>query len=240
MTTGGSGTASTHEDELLAHLYQQVTDRQGARYAATYDVHAGLTRFNGWLREHTITDGVGAAIKAGADTIPVGFWPVPAAPDWSADRSVTDLYAVHYRALVRLAFLLGWDVPTAEEVIQDAFVALAESWHRLRDTDEALAYLRQTVVNRSRSALRPPAVADGNAYEAPPALRSAGQEALALPERSAVVAALSELPSRQREAIVLRYYADLSEAEIASTMRISRGAVRSHMARGLAALRAVL
>jgi RNA polymerase sigma-70 factor (sigma-E family) len=159
---------------------------------------------------------------------------------WSADRAVTELYSVHYRALVRLAALLVRDVPTAEEVVQDAFVAMHGGWQRLRDAEKALAYLRQAVVNRSRSVLRHRTVVDKNLQKAPPDMPSAEHGALVLLERSAVVAALRGLPGRQREAIVLRYYADLSEAEIAATMGISRGAVKSHTARGMSALRAAL
>src|SRR6202451_1687513 len=139
---------------------------------------------------------------------------------WSADRAVTELYSVHYRALVRLAALLVRDTPTAEEVVQDAFVAMHGGWQRLRDAEKALAYLRQSVVNRSRSVLRHRAVGDNNLLKAPPDMPSAEHGALVLLERSAVVAALHGLPERQRQAIVLRYYADLSEAEIASTMGI--------------------
>jgi len=159
---------------------------------------------------------------------------------WSADRAVTELYSVHYRALVRLAALLVRDTPTAEEVVQDAFVAMHGGWQRLRDAEKALAYLRQSVVNRSRSVLRHRTVVDKNLQKAPPDMPSAEHGALVLLERSAVVAALRGLPERQREAIVLRYYADLSEAEIADTMGISRGAVKSHTARGMAALRSAL
>ena len=159
---------------------------------------------------------------------------------WSADRAVTELYSVHYRALVRLAALLVRDTPTAEEVVQDAFVAMHGGWQRLRDAEKALAYLRQSVVNRSRSVLRHRTVVDKNLLKAPPDMPSAEHGALVLLERSAVVAALHGLPERQRQAIVLRYYADLSEAEIADTMGISRGAVKSHTARGMAALRAAL
>ena len=163
-----------------------------------------------------------------------------AAVSWSADRAVTELYAAHYRGLVRLASFLVRDVQTAEEVVQDAFVAMADGWHRLRETEKALAYLRQSVVNRARSVLRHRTVVDKNLQKAPPDMPSAEHGALALLERSAVVSALRHLPERQREAIVLRYYADLSEAEIAATMRISRGAVKSHTARGMAALRVAL
>ncbi len=159
---------------------------------------------------------------------------------WGADTVVTELYAVHYRTLVRLASFLVRDQPTAEEVVQDAFVAMAGGWQRLRDAEKALAYLRQTVVNKSRSVLRHRTVVDKNLQKAPPDMPSAEHGALVLLERSAVVSALRHLPDRQREAIVLRYYADLSEAEIADAMGISRGAVKSHTARGMASLRATL
>ena len=147
---------------------------------------------------------------------------------------------MHYPALVRLAAMLVRDTPTAEEVVQDAFIAMHDAWDRLRDTDKALAYMRQAVVNRSRSVLRHRMVVEKNQPKPPPDMPSAEHGALTLLERSAVVAALRDLPERQREAIVLRYYADLSEAEIAAAMRISRGAVKSHTSRGMAALRAAL
>jgi RNA polymerase sigma-70 factor (sigma-E family) len=159
---------------------------------------------------------------------------------WSADYAVTELYSLHYRALVRLSALLVRDTQTAEEVVQDAFVAMQGGWQRLRDAENALAYLRQAVVNRSRSVLRHRTVVDKNMQKAPPDMPSAEHGALAQLERSAVVDALRKLPERQREAIVLRYYADFSEAEIAAAMKISRGAVKSHTARGMAALRASL
>jgi RNA polymerase sigma-70 factor (sigma-E family) len=153
---------------------------------------------------------------------------------------VTEIYAAHYNRLVRLALLLVHDVQTAEEVVQDAFEAMHKAWRRLREEDKALAYLRQTVVNRSRSVLRHRKVVD--LHPPRPALDepSAEHAALALIERSAVAAALRHLPERQREAIVLRYYADLSEADIARAMGISRGAVKSHTARAIASLKSVL
>jgi RNA polymerase sigma-70 factor (sigma-E family) len=160
--------------------------------------------------------------------------------DWDADRAVTALYSTHYRSLVRLAALLVRDVATAEEVVQDSFVAMHGGWRRLRDSDKALSYLRQSVVNRSRSVLRHRVVVDRNAPKPPPDMPSAEQGAITLLERSAVVSALRTLPLRQREALVLRYYGDLSEAQIASTMGISRGAVKSHTARAMSSLRSVL
>ena len=124
--------------------------------------------------------------------------------------------------------------------MHDSFAAMRDSWHRLRIPENALAYLRQAVVNRSRSVLRHRTVADRNLVKASPDMPSAEHGAMVLLERSAVIAALRGLPARQREAIVLRDYADLSEAEIAAAMGISRGALKSHTARGMAVLRAVL
>ena len=163
-----------------------------------------------------------------------------AAVDGEADSLVTVLYTEQYRALVRLALLLVHDVQTAEEVVQDAFVAMHTGWRRIRDTEKALSYLRQAVVNKSRSVLRHRTVVDKNAPKPAPDEPSAEAGAIALLERSAVIAALRRLPARQREAIVLRYYADLSEAQIAEAMGISRGAVKSHTARGMSSLRTTL
>jgi RNA polymerase sigma-70 factor (sigma-E family) len=159
---------------------------------------------------------------------------------WDADQAVTALYSAHYRSLVRLATLLVRDVATAEEVVQDAFVAMHGAWRRVREPEKALSYLRQSVVNRSRSVLRHRAVVEKYAPKGLPDAPSAENGAIVELERSAVVKALRALPNRQREALVLRYYGDLSEAEIAQSMGISRGAVKSHTARGMAALRSVL
>jgi RNA polymerase sigma-70 factor (sigma-E family) len=158
----------------------------------------------------------------------------------TAEEFFTELYTRHYRTLVRSAWLLVRDVPTAEEVVQDAFVSMHDAWQRLRDAENALAYVRQVVVNRSRSVLRHQMVIERYLEKAPPDMPSAEHGALVSLERAAVVAALLSLTARQREAIVLRYYADLSEAEIATVMGISRGAVKSHTSRGMAALRAAL
>jgi len=168
----------------------------------------------------------------------VALGSIPA--DWDADRAVTELYAAHYRSLVRLAALLVRDIATAEEVVQDSFVAMHGGWRRLRDSEKALSYLRQSVVNRSRSVLRHRVVVDRNAPKPPPDMPSAEHGAIALLERSAVISALRTLPARQREALVLRFYADMSEAQIAETMQISKGAVKSHTARGMATLRTML
>lgn len=163
---------------------------------------------------------------------------------WDADTAVEELYATHYRRLVRLSVLLVHDPETAEEVVQDAFVAMHRRWGRLREPDKTLAYLRQAVVNRSRSVLRHRGVRERHAatYDGSDLVEDArpDEAALAAERRNRVLDALRELPTRQREVMALRYYLDLSEADIAATLGISRGAVKSHAARGAAALRILL
>lgn len=158
----------------------------------------------------------------------------------SADDAVTTLYAVHYRSLVRLSTFLVGQQAVAEEVVQDAFVAMHGKWGRLREPEKAAAYLRQAVVNRSRSALRRRGVEDRHRYVHDSSGPSAEHTALWSLDRVALISALRALPHRQREVLVLRYYADLSEADIAATLGISQGAVKSHASRGIAALRNVL
>jgi RNA polymerase sigma-70 factor (sigma-E family) len=217
MTTAGNDTASTREDELLARVYQQAIGAQAAQYAAAWDAGAGLARFTGWLQDHA---------AAGLE------------PD--ADQMAAQLYSLHYRPLVRLAALLVQDAATAEEVVQDVFVAVRDGWRRLGDPEATVAYLRQAVVNRSRSVLRHRTVPGGNPQQALPDTPDAGHGAPGLLAQPAARAALRGLPDRQREAIVLRYYAGLSQGEIAAAMGISQGAVNSHTAHGLSALRAAL
>lgn len=164
---------------------------------------------------------------------------------WDADEALEQLYAAHWRSLVRLAVLLVRDQGVAEDVVQDAFIAVHGRWRRLHDPDRALAYLRQAVVNGSRSTLRHRAVVARHAArdETRPAdLDAPGsdEQVLAGERRRRVLDALAALPRRQREVLALRHYAGLSEAEIADALGISRGAVKSHASRGAAALRDTL
>lgn len=163
---------------------------------------------------------------------------------WDADEAVTQLYAAHYTRLVRLAALLVRNSGEAEEIVQDAFVVMHGRWRRLREPEKALAYLRRSVVNGARSIQRRHQVADRHLAAQPPAHRqtepSAEQGALAAEARSHVLSALDQLPQRQREVLVLRYYSDLSERDIAEALQISHGAVKSHASRGIATLRTTL
>ena len=237
----GGGDASAHDDALLSRVYQQIGREKEPYFTAGYDLQTGMERYRAWLGEHTETAADVTMPLRAVVTGPEQMQTAVAEPDqWTAELAVIELYSVQYKALVRLAAMLVRDTSTAEEVVQDAFIAMHDGWHRLKDADKALAYLRQAVVNRSRSVLRHRMVVEKNAPKPAPDMPSAEHGAMALLERSAVIAALRDLPERQREAIVLRYYADLSEAEIAAAMRISRGAVKSHTARGMATLRTAL
>lgn len=158
----------------------------------------------------------------------------------AADQVVTELYRAHYQSLVRMAAMLVGDTATAEEVVQDCFVGMHGAMRRLRETDKARNYLRRSVVNRARSVMRRRVVADRYLPPREQDMPSAEHGALALLERSAVFSALRTLPVRQREAIVLRFYLDLSEEQVAYAMNITRGAVKAHTARGKVALRSLL
>ena len=161
-------------------------------------------------------------------------------PGRNADHAVTALYLTHYRPLVRMAALLVQDLATAEEIVQDSFVAVHAASRRLPDADHALSYLRRSVVDRSRSALRQHMAVDKLAPRLAPDLPIVpGEESIEV-ERSAFISALWTLPARQREVVVLRYFADLPETHVASATGMSEDAVKAHASQALTALRAEL
>jgi RNA polymerase sigma-70 factor (sigma-E family) len=166
--------------------------------------------------------------------------PAPIPVRWDGDQALTAMYGDHYRGLVRLAWLLVHDVTTAEDVVQESFVAMHTAWRRLRDRDRALAYLRHSVVDRSRSVRRHRAPAGCQAFPPGSGMPGAELSALLSLEHVALVRALRSLPARQREALALKYYGNLSEAQVASAMGVSQGAVKRHMAGAIAALRVVV
>jgi RNA polymerase sigma-70 factor (sigma-E family) len=152
------------------------------------------------------------------------------------DEAVTVLFHTHWASLVRLARLLVDDVETAEDVVQEAFAQLHRRWGTLRDPERALFYLRAAVANGSRNHLRSRRVRRLHAPDAPVPQASAESVAIDRADHRAVLAHLRELPWRQRQVLVLRYYLDLSEAQIADALGISAGAVKSHASRGVATL----
>jgi len=160
--------------------------------------------------------------------------PDAAAGAADATHAVTALYAEHALGLTRLAFLVLGDRFAAEDVVQEAFWGLYRAWDRLPSHDNVLGYVRVSVLNGCRSVIR-------RARRAPrpvamPDAASAEADALSGEEQRAAVAAMRRLPARQREALVLRYFADMSEHETAQAMGVSRGTVKSTTARALAAL----
>lgn len=156
----------------------------------------------------------------------------------AADQAVSALFREHALGLTRLAFLMLGDRSTAEDVVQEAFCGLYAAWNRLPSHDKIGGYLRVSVLNGCRSAIR-------RSRRIPwlgplPTAASAEADAISGEERRAAVAAIRRLPPRQREALVLRYFADLSLNEIAQAMGVSTGTVKSTTARGLAALERML
>lgn len=159
-----------------------------------------------------------------------------------ADEAISDLYAAHWTGLVRLAWLLLRDDLAAEEVVQDAFIAVHRRWDSLRDHEKAAAYLRRAVVNGARSGLRHRGVEERyltreQGAPTPRTEASAEDRVLDAEATSTIIAALGRLPQRQKEVLTMRYYLDLSEAQIADALGISAGSVKAHAHRGLASLR---
>ncbi|MFP5253604.1 MAG: SigE family RNA polymerase sigma factor [Actinomycetes bacterium] len=164
-------------------------------------------------------------------------WTTPP-PETSAD-AVTALFLGHHRRLVGLAALLVDDRQTAEDVVQDAFAGLHRHWHHLRDPQAAVGYLNRAVVNGGRDTLRRRRRAGTAVLQLvprPEGLSSAENDAVAHQDADRLWAAVTALPTRQRQVLVLRYYLDQSESEIAETLGVSRGSVKRHASRGVAAI----
>ena len=149
------------------------------------------------------------------------------------DTAVAGLFRERYPEMVRLADLLGADDP--EDIAQEAFARLIRRHGSLRDPDAAVAYVRASVVNLTRNRHRHLRVVRRRALAATPS-ESCEQAAILREDHREVLAALADLPPRTREALVLRYWLDLSQREIAAAMGVSAGTVKSHVSRGLAAL----
>jgi len=162
----------------------------------------------------------------------------PGAPE--ADAGVTGLYRAHAAGLVKLALVMLGDRATAEDVVQEAFFGLYRNWGGLSEPAKALAYVRGSVLNGCRAALRQryrrrrrDRAAAGHA----PAAATSPEDAVLIgEEHRAVLAAVRSLPARQREALALRFYLGVPEEETARAMGVSRGTVKSSVSRALASL----
>jgi RNA polymerase sigma-70 factor (sigma-E family) len=167
---------------------------------------------------------------------------IPVIDQPTSGTTLTDAYRTHYRSLVKLAGLLLDDRGACEEVVQDAFVSVFGKGRSLREPDRLPAYLRSAVLNGARSRLRKRDVRRRLAVVRDDAGAAAQPEAGALraDDRRVVLEAMRRLPERQREVLVLRYWLDLSEADIAETLGISAGTVKTHASRGMDALARLL
>jgi RNA polymerase sigma-70 factor (sigma-E family) len=153
--------------------------------------------------------------------------------------AVSLLYRSQHRRLVGLAALLVDDRATAEDVVQDAFLGLCRNWRRLRDPAAATGYLNRAVVNGGRDRLRRGRTSSTSRLRmvpSPEGQASAEHDVLAHDEQDRLWQAVTELPLRQRQVLVLRYYLDQTEAEIADILQVSHGSVKRHASRGLEAL----
>ncbi|NUW36514.1 sigma-70 family RNA polymerase sigma factor [Nonomuraea sp. SMC257] len=148
--------------------------------------------------------------------------------------SLAELFSAHYLGMVRLAGLLGADDP--EDIAQEAFARLHARRSLLRDDRAALAYVRSIICNQTRNRLRHLRLARLRRGDPPPDAASSEHHVLVAERHRELLAALERLPRRQREALVLRYWLELSEQEIADAMGISPGSVKTHASRGMAAL----
>lgn len=141
---------------------------------------------------------------------------------------------------MRLASLLVDDRGSAEDVVQDSFVKLYRAWDRLTDPASAKAYLRSIVINTARSALRHRRVVRVKRPPSRPEPPGPAENAVSSDEQRNVIAAIHQLSRRCREVLVLRYYGDLSEREIAETLGIAPGTVKSYAHEGMQRLTEIL
>jgi RNA polymerase sigma factor (sigma-70 family) len=159
----------------------------------------------------------------------------------AADVLVEELFASEVRSLVRLARIFCDDRDGAEDLVQEAYIRLHRSAGSIRDASRAPAFLRSIVINLARDHNRRGLMSlrHQGAMRRPEVAPSFEDEALAEADHE-TLGALRTLSDRQRACLVLRYYLDLSEREIADTLGISKNSVKTHTRRGLAALEARL
>jgi RNA polymerase sigma-70 factor (sigma-E family) len=170
--------------------------------------------------------------SAGADVVHAG--------DDDRESVLTALFDEHYTRMLRVAVVLLGDVAGAEDVVQDAFLALYSAWARVRDKQEVVGYLHRSVVNGARSRLRRRAVASRFRPLRESDGISAEDSVLSRLMSGPVIAAMLSLPRREREAVLFRHYLDLSERQTAVALGLRPGSVKGYASRGLAKLRAAL
>lgn len=164
--------------------------------------------------------------------------PVRLMPDRRMDDALLEaVYAQESRSLVGMLWVVSGDQAMAEDLAQEAFVRLALAWHRVKDPDKAGAYLRSIAFNLARGQHRRANTARRYLPPRLPDTVSAEVAALLNETERELLVALRALPDRQRECLVLRFYADLEPLQIAATLDVSVNSVKTHLRRGLDALR---
>lgn len=158
----------------------------------------------------------------------------------NTDAMLADLFRAEATNLVRLARFFVDDRDAAEDLVQEAFIRLARSAHRVRDEEKVGAYLRSIVLNLARDHNRRGLVSLRHQPPAEPAAAGFDEQLAVREDQQAVIDALRELPRRQRDCLVLRYYLELAVAEIAATLGVSVNSVKTHLQRGLRTLEAKL
>lgn len=162
--------------------------------------------------------------------------PTMAGAEIDVDRLVVRLFEQEGQSLVRLARIFVDDRNAAEDLVQEAFIRLARSAHRIKDEAKAAPYLRSIVLNLARDNNRRGLVSLRHHLPTDDRRASTEDEIELREDQQQVIDALRDLPHRQRNALVLRYYEELGIDDIAAAMGISRNSVKTHLKRGLAAL----
>jgi DNA-directed RNA polymerase specialized sigma24 family protein len=238
MTSGGRRGQGPGHDELLTRLYQQFISEQSGHFGRDYELAAGNDQLEARLGHNVTGDrsGCGASPQVAAASVPanaddashIGVAPSRDESPADADHMVTALYGTHYRSLVGLAAMLVPDKTTAEELVQDSFVAMHAAWPYLSGNDGALPFLYHAVITRCGEVIRRGDVSDRPALASAPGMPAG------------VAEILRALPPRQRVVLMLRFCDDFSESQIASAMGTSKTAVRSLTARAMSAMRSGL
>lgn len=242
MTDRGLGIAGRRTDAgSRSALWPEVAE-QPVAVGMPQDVFTPSAPMSADTPASTVTamPGQGAdpapAASATRTAVPAVGGAVATDVDVTADL-LTKTYQAHYASLLRLAALLLDDLGSCEDVVQEAFIRVHAARGRVREPEKLLAYLRQTVVNLSRSTLRRRLIGLRLLPKPMPDAASAEEGAYDVLERDALIQALRGLQRRQREVLVLRYYADMTEAQVAAALGVSIGSVKAYGSRGIEALR---
>ena len=152
------------------------------------------------------------------------------------DTLIAELFRDHARSLVGMARLFADDRNAAEDLVQEAFLRLRRSLHRVEHPDKAVAYLRSIVLNLARDHNRRGLVSLRHRPPSDQARATVEDHLIMREDQQQVLDALGSLPRRQRDCLVLKYYVELGVSEIAATLGLSVNSVKTHIRRAMATL----